>query len=245
MEEATELQRTARVVTQDLASRLGENLYSCILYGSAARGEVSHRDSDINLLIVLTIATPEAHAAVADVLTKHTRIEPFVLGLPGLERSKLAFAIKFRSIQRNHVVLHGPDLVADFSPNSTLVRFLCEQSIRNLRLRLTHAYITIGRRDAKRYTRVVLRSLAGLIAAISEVLLCEGIELPRSRPDRVRALEKHLQVDASIITELLDLKKSAGVLSAPQVEECHARLYRLLTATTQWMEAKWPTMLPL
>ena len=84
--------------TVDLLQKLlGENLHSCILYGSAVRGDFVPAVSDLNFLMVLNESTAEAHAAIADAVRGTLRIEPFVLGRKGLERSMRSFALKFRS----------------------------------------------------------------------------------------------------------------------------------------------------
>jgi len=87
-----------------LKRTLGDNLHSCLLYGSAVRGGRSG-NSDIDLLIVLVKSTPEAHVAIRGLLSPP--LDPFILGLEGLERSLQAFALKFLSIRRNYRVLCG------------------------------------------------------------------------------------------------------------------------------------------
>src|ERR1044071_1503435 len=126
MELPEHVQQVLNQIVPSLKSLLQDNLHSCILYGSANRGDLVPRLSDINLLIVLGESTPQAHAAIAETLRPHECISPFVLGLVGLERSLRAFAIKFRSIRRNYRVLHGTDFLANWSVDEELVRFLCE-----------------------------------------------------------------------------------------------------------------------
>src|ERR1700741_4776100 len=92
-----------------LKEALGNNLYSCCLYGSAVRGDAIEGVSDINLLIVLENSTAEAHLAISRVIGGNPNIDPFVLGRRGFERSVRAFAPKFLSIQRNYRVLCGAD----------------------------------------------------------------------------------------------------------------------------------------
>ena len=58
MATGTELQERAGRLAGQLEKQLGQNLHSCVLYGSAVRGDASPQASDINLLIILTLATP-------------------------------------------------------------------------------------------------------------------------------------------------------------------------------------------
>ena len=223
-----------------LIQGLGENLYSCILYGSAVRGDLLPRASDVNLLIVLEHSTPDAHRLIAEIIReKGERVQPFVLGRRGLERSQRVFAIKFRSIKRNYRVLHGADVLAGFVVEPELLRFLCEQSLRNLRLRHKHAYITFGHRR-ERFTRYATRSLAGIHTALSELLRSEGIEVPADHTVRLPVLERAFGTDVTVLNELRAFKQSGRTMSASEIDAYHARLFTLLDVATRWMEARWP-----
>jgi predicted nucleotidyltransferase len=81
-------------VVASLRASLGENVHSCILYGSAVRGGLVPNVSDINLIVILNESTPEAHLAIARAIPSKSRIDPFVLGRIGLNRSMRAFASK-------------------------------------------------------------------------------------------------------------------------------------------------------
>src|SRR6185369_6724655 len=88
-----------------LRSELGENLFSCCVYGSAVRGNAIEGVSDLNLLIVLNQSNTGAHQAVARAIGGLPQVDPFVLAKRGFERSVRAFAPKFASIRRNYRVL--------------------------------------------------------------------------------------------------------------------------------------------
>lgn len=230
------VERTVRA----LVDSLGENLHCCILYGSAVRGDLLPRASDLNLLIVLEHSTPDAHRAIAEIVRgAHRPIEPFVLGRQGFEQSRRVFAIKFRSIKRNYRVLHGADVLAGFDAEPHLLRFLCEQSLRNLRLRHTHAYITSGQ-QRERFTRYVTRSLAGIHTALSELLRSDGIEIPADHAERLPVLERAFGPAVSVLKDLRAFKQSGRTMSAAEVEAYHTRLFTLLDVATAWMEARWP-----
>src|SRR5262249_42704778 len=108
------LQSILDAVVADLQAALGDNLYSCCLYGSAVRGNFQPKSSDLNLLIILERSDTPAHQALAKVLASHRQVDPFILARPHLERSLHAFASKFGSIQRHYRVLHGADVLQGF-----------------------------------------------------------------------------------------------------------------------------------
>ena len=241
----TEMQSALDTTLGRLKSSLGENLYSCVLYGSAVRGNVVAGVSDINLLLVLQQSTPDAHAAIAECIRGKVEIEPFVLGKTGMARSFQSFAIKFRSIQRNYRVLHGADPFSEFKVSDDIVRFLCEQTLRNLRLRTVHAFVTTGDGGVQRYQRHLVAMTPGLFTDLGEALRCGGVEVPVDFAERVPIFEKSFSVDASVLNTLLELKSNRRALSANELKDLHAQVYTVLTQAIAWMESRWPQLDPM
>ena len=224
-----------------LKKALGENLHSLVLYGSAVRGNLVPKVSDLNLLILLEESTPDAHAAIAEAIRGPVRIEPFILGRALLARSLQAFAIKFLSIRRNYRVLHGADPFADFQVDESLARFLCEQQARNLRLRCVRAFVVLGH-DRARYSAYLARMSSAFFTDLAEGLRRVGTEVPRSFEERIPLFGKTFGADASILRKLLELKSSPRTLSADEVKEFHSGLFKLLDGAVRWMEAQWSSL---
>lgn len=221
-----------------LKTSLGENLYSCCLYGSAVRGNFVEGISDINLLIVLKESNPAAHEAVAKAIGKATQIDPFILGRRGFERSARAFATKFASITRNYRVLHGADPLSGLKLDPPLERFLCEQALRNLRLRLIYAFVT--RQRNKGYDRFLVRNVAGIFVQLCEVLRLEGIAIPLQLDARIPLLQKEFGMDGEVLRELLALKSSPRRLSEAEMVVWHERIFEQFELVLKWIENKWP-----
>jgi len=228
-------------VVSSLAKTLGANLHSLVLYGSAVRGNLLPKVSDLNLLILLEESTPEAHAAIADAIRGPVRIEPFILGRALLARSFQAFAVKFLSIQRNYRILHGTDPFAGLRIDESLARFLCEQAVRNLRLRSVRAFVISGR-DRERYSRFLMKLVPAIFTDLSEALRRVGTELPRSYEERLPLFEKTWAADASVLRQLLQLKTSGQSIPSEDASRIHAGLFRLLDAAVRWMEGQWPPL---
>jgi hypothetical protein len=228
-------------VVAALTKTLGANLHSLVLYGSAVRGNLVPKVSDLNLLILLEEATPEAHAAVAEAIRSPIRIEPFILGHALLARSLQAFAVKFLNIQRNYRVLHGADPFTALSVDESLARFLCEQAARNLRLRSVRAYVVFGH-DRPRYSKFLAKLTSAVFTDLSEGLRRVGIEIPIGYEERIPVFEKAFAADASVLGDLLQLKASGGTLTFEQVRLVHDRLFRLLDSAVRWMEGQWPPL---
>ena len=221
-----------------LHAELGDNLFSCCVYGSAVRGNSIAGVSDLNLLIILSQSDAAAHGAVARALGEWPMIDPFVLGRRGFERSVRAFAPKFASIRRHYRVLHGADPLADMQVDAALEKFLCEQAIRNLRLRLVYSFITRQRQHD--YDQFVLRNISGMFVQFSEVLRLNGVSIPQTFDARVALLEKEFKIDGQVLRDLLALKKNPQKFSEAEAVNWHARLFPVVDAVLGWIETHWP-----
>ena len=220
-----------------LKSGLGDNLDSCCLYGSAVRGNAIDGISDLNLLIVLQESDAAAHEAVALALKDCPQIDPFILAKRGFARSARAFAPKFASIQRHHRVLHGADPLADFTLDAEMERFLCEQGLRNLRLRLVYAFVMRGRQ--KNYDRFVRNHTTAMFVQFSEVLRLHGVAIPVDFAERIPIFEREFKVEGGVLRELLALKREARRFSDTETGELHARLFPVMEGALRWIEANW------
>lgn len=221
-----------------LRSELGDNLYSCCVYGSAVRGNATEGVSDINLLLILNESNSAAHQATARAIGGLSQIDPFVLARRGFERSVRAFATKFASIKRNYRVIYGADPLADVKVDVNLERFLCEQAVRNLRLRLVYSFVT--RQQNKTYDRFLLRNVTPIFVQFSEALRLTDVTLPNEFDARIGILEKEFKIDGKVLVDLLALKQTPRRLSEPEIVAWHERLFPVVDAVLAWMEAHWP-----
>jgi hypothetical protein len=232
--------KTLDRAVSELRARLGERLESLVLYGSAVRGGGAEKVADLNLLVLLRESRPEEHAIIGEVIRgSDPPIEPFILGRPGFERSCRSFAVKLLSIARHYQVLHGPDPLASLAIPVELRRFLAEQSLRNLRLRLAHRFAMHG--DGPRpYVQWVVESSAAIFTDLCEPLRLEGVEVPDEFADRLPALETFYSASAAVLHEVLALRALPRRLSRTEARDLHARLFTLLDAAVRWIEAHWP-----
>jgi predicted nucleotidyltransferase len=220
-----------------LNRELGANLHSCCLYGSAVRGNDIEGVSDLNLLIVLNQSTSQAHQAVARALKGRPQIDVFILARRGFERSVRAFAPKFASIRRNYRVLCGADPLAIMPGDSRMEKFLCEQSLRNLRLRLVYSFVMRERHQS--YDRFLVSHVSPLFVQFSEILRLEGIAMPKTFEERIPVMEKEFGIDGQVLRDLLALKKSPKRFSGDEAVAWHDRIFPLVDKALAWVESKW------
>ena len=221
-----------------LRRELGDNLYSCCLYGSAVRGDAVEGISDINLLIILDESTLAAQQAVAQCLAEFPQVDPFVLARPGLERSVRAFETKFSSIKRNYRLLHGADVLAGLSADTNLEKFLCEQTLRNLRLRLVYSFIT--RKRHKTHDRFMLRNVTSIFVQLSAALRLNDVPVPNGFEARIGILEKEFKLDGQVLRDLTALKKTPHSLTDDEIIVWHGKIFAMLNLAIAWVEEKWP-----
>lgn len=218
-----------------LIQELGVNLYSLIAYGSAVRGGFDAAGSDVNLLVVLDESTVDAHVVIEQIVrAAKIEIEPFVVPRREFAATAKAFAAKFLSIRRNHQVLHGADIMLSLDVEPGLERFLVEQAMRNLSLRLVHAFVT-RRRHGRDYWAFAYATVSGLITEVSAVLRCCGIVMPNTHVERLPLIEQHLSVDVEVLTELLAERSKPRSHTEEATLSCHARLCAIADAAVSRM----------
>jgi predicted nucleotidyltransferase len=220
-----------------LRQALGGNLYSCCVYGSAVRGNMIVGLSDINLLIVLNESSPEAHKKVEAALRKYPKVDPFILGRRGFERSVRAFSPKFSSIQQHYRILHGADPLAGIKPDPKLEKFLCEQALRNLRLRMVFSFVT--RHVNRDYNGFLMRNVTTVFVQLSEAARLQGLVLPDDFAMQIPVFEKEFNLDAGVLRDLLALKKSPHPFADTEQVTWHERLFPVVDGMLMWMETNW------
>ncbi len=220
-------------VGQLIASLRG-NLCSVVLYGSAVRGSIIKKQSDLNLLLVLNDSNPDAHRAIAHAIRAAVPIRPMIICRAEMEYSFSAFAIKFESIKRNYRVLHGLDPFEKIAIDREMLRFLVAQSLRNLRLRCVYTYVTMGS-DRKRYLNYLIHVIPKLFTDLGTALRIRGVEVPQQYAHRLTPFRAAWGDGVDVLSDLLQFKENPGPLSSRDIDSYHSRLFRLLDKAVQWM----------
>jgi hypothetical protein len=186
---------------------------------------------------VLKESNPSAHEAVARAIGGNRQIDPFVLAHRGFQRSVRAFAAKFASIKRNYRVRCGPDPLAEIQIDPGLEKFLCEQALRNLRLRLVYTFVT--RQQSNVYDKFLARCVTPLFMQMSDVLRLNGIAVPKDFEARVALLEREFEIDGAALRDLLAFKKAPQKLSDDECVAWHQRIFPVVDAVINWIDATW------
>jgi hypothetical protein len=123
-----------------------------------------------------------------------------------------------------------------------VLRFICEQSLRNLRLRCVHGFIVFGENQS-RYRQFLLRLITRLFIDLSELMRLAGTTVPHDFLERIPVLQKGLGTDTSVLHDLINFKQHPRRLAREEIRNFHARLFRLLDHAVEWMEDRWPNLM--
>ena len=229
-------------VARLLETELGQNLFSCCVYGSAVRGNAVEGVSDINLLLVLETSSTVAHESVARVVAREALLDPLIVEHRSFARTARCFANKFSSIQRNYRVLHGADPFAGVTVDSDLERLLCEQALRNLRLRATYAFVMDGRQW--NYRHFLREIVSATFTQLSDVLRLSDRDVPKDFAERIAPMVTTWSIDSSILRDLLELREERKEPAKDELADWHQRLLSVVDTVLQWIERNWQPTTP-
>ncbi len=178
--------------------------YSALLYGSAARGDWIAGKSDVNLMLVVADASPEALRALAPSIGawhKRGLTPPLIIGRAEWDRAADVFPIEITDMRLAYRVLRGPDPVASVVVEPEELRRALESELRGKLVRLRQAYIRFGD------VAVTLGGFAtSSMPALLVLLRCINVLLgraPGANPEEtIAALSAELGPDAEAIVEI-------------------------------------------
>jgi len=126
-----------------LRSIYGEGLVSAILYGSAASGEYSSANSNVNLAVVLDDSGLANIARAARLVNKRKfrLVKPVFFTEKYIASSTDVFPLEFLDMKENNIVLYGKDLLKDVRVDEKNLRFQCEQELKSKLINIKTAYL--------------------------------------------------------------------------------------------------------
>lgn len=203
----------------ELTRALGEDLVALMLFGSVARGEYRDGVSDVDLIVVLRRATPEALATLSNPLTLAryaSRIEAIVLEADEIPRAADVFPLFYDDIKRCHVLLAGVDPFASLTIADHHRRIRIEQELREASIRLRRAVID-AQGSLPQIAGVVDRKVKQLRGPLHALLSLRGTPCEPRLPDVLAAAAAAWGIDLAPLSHPRE---------APR--EAHGALVRLL-----------------
>ncbi len=193
-----------------LQAAYGETLVSVVLYGSAAVGEHHEGYSDFNVLCVLNRLTPGELRASEDIFRwwrEQGSPAPLLMTETEVQTCTDCFAIEFRDIKRQHVLLYGKDVVTDLVVDDKFYRAQVEHDLRAKLLRLRQKASGMLS-NAELLRRLLADSLSTFCVLFRHALLLHGEEAPQKKREIIARASARFGFDAMAFDKLLDVRES-------------------------------------
>jgi len=208
----------------------GPNLVAAILYGSAAAGDYVADYSDVNLLCVLGETSFGAIEALAPAIAwwgKQKHRAPLLMSAEEMRRSADVFSIEFLDMRRHYRVLWGEDVLQTLEIPMRLHRAQVEYELREKTILLRQRLLMAGGNTEAKW-ELLLRSLPAFGTLFRHALIALGDAGAGSKRDAAVALAGKLRIDASVFSELLDIRERKKDRKAAKVDDMFARYLALV-----------------
>ncbi|MFA5116773.1 MAG: nucleotidyltransferase domain-containing protein [Candidatus Omnitrophota bacterium] len=193
--------------TDNLRGIFKDELVSVILYGSAARGEFTGRESNLNVLIVLKDAGLANLKKCTGLVNrfKFRALDPFFLSRKYISDSLDVFPIEFLDMKENYAVLYGEDILKDIQVDTKNLRFQCEQELKAKLVSLRQAYLRQSRNGAA-LKYLMFRYATSLLHILKNMLRVKGKTAPFLRQDILDQAAQELKIKTSALSRILSAK---------------------------------------
>lgn len=226
-------------LTEDLQRHLGENLRSCCVYGSAARGEWREATSDLNFLLILDEIQFDHLDAIGDVMVKarkQIKLVPMLVTPHELRRASDVYCIKFDDIKRHHVAVMGDDPFREVEIHDDHMRFVCEFELRNIMMRMRQFFLqSYGTKQLEQsflmrfFTSALfpLRAMCGLL----------GLGRPLTTNEAIEVIEEAVDTDCTAMKRLYQIHHSGEALDEKELTELYQRFNQIISLAVDRVDA--------
>ncbi|MBI9021371.1 MAG: nucleotidyltransferase domain-containing protein [Verrucomicrobia bacterium] len=192
-------------------------LSSIILYGSAAAGDHTGKQSDYNVLVVveeLGIDTLNALSKTASAWSKAGNPAPLLFTKERLAQATDVFPIELLDITECHTVLFGDDVVAGLEISTANLRLQIEHELRGALIRLRQSYLLTQGKEAA-VIGLMVQSLSTFLVLFRASLRLFEEQVPQKKFQALEKLAGHLAFDPAVFQTVQalkeDSKKAKGV----------------------------------
>ena len=212
----------------------GANLGSVILYGSAVAGDFHPEFSNLNLFCVLrdsSFAALQALAPAAQWWDGQKQPPPLVMTRRELESSTDIFTIELVDMQRHHRVLFGEDVLQGLQISLHRHHVQVEYELRE-KLVLLRQQLLLASGKKSRLWDLLVRSVSSFVTLFRHALIVLGQSAPVGKRDTVQAIAEHLNLDASAIYQVLDIREHKTNPKNVEVNDLCARYLTVVERVT-------------
>ena len=207
------MQLTLEKMVERLKDDCGENLFSVILYGSAAAGDYAGKKSDYNLMVIarsLNVSQLVQISKSAHPWVKQGNPPPLLFTLERLQRSSDVFPIEIADIKENHKVLFGDDPISGIVISYENLRLELEHELKGKLIQLRERFLfTEGK--PKLVEDLIVQTLSTFLVLFKNALRLYNEIPPVKKMEALVELNKHISCDMELF-EILDRLKQGEKL---------------------------------
>ena len=199
---------TPEKLVEELKRACPNGLKSVVLYGSAAAGDHSGKQSDYNVLVVtedLGIDTLNAISKAASAWAKAGNPAPMLFTEERLAQATDVFPIELLDICECHKVLYGDDLVQGLEIDTKNLRLEIEHELRGNLIRLRQSYL-LTQGKTKAVADLMTQSLSTFLVLFRASLRLFEDQVPQKKIDALEKLSTHLDFEVSVFQTVQELK---------------------------------------
>jgi hypothetical protein len=174
----------AHQLADDIATALGDNLVSLVLYGANARRGYSVGHDALNLMLVVRNASTTALRPIQPLLADWVKLReppPLIVTEQEWKGSTDVFPIEIEDMRDAHELLKGMDPFAGLETTAEDLRQELEREIRGKLLQLRSEYAAVAP-DGKALTRLLLDSVTTFFVLMRALVRLVGGK-PQAEPE--------------------------------------------------------------
>jgi hypothetical protein len=207
-----------RIVTEagaELATALGAELRTVVVYGSADGADFRPERSDFNFAAVAAAVRFEHLQRVAQWYARwhpHRVSAPLLLTPPDLTRSLDVFPLEMLDIQARHRVLAGEDLFTGLVVAPDAVRLECEREAKGKLVRLRALYLEVAGSTVE-VRELMLDSRKTFLHVMRGLLVLRGHRWEVREIDAVAAFTRLFEHPLPVFTTLVTHRQPGAIES--------------------------------
>ena len=223
-----EVLKTVQFLHQTLQQKVGSNLVSLTLVGSAVTGDFVSGKSDINsVLATNTIDTRllSVLATMGPQMGRKRLRAPLLMTPSYVERSCDVFAVEWLDFQRFHETIHGPDPFESLTFEKEHVRLQCEKQFKSVLVQIRQVYISSA--EKKDILAALLTNTAKeLLPYLRAMLWLKDTERLGGYSATFKQIEENLSVNMESLHTAFGFRYQKLNQSVEQVKNLFAQTYK-------------------
>jgi predicted nucleotidyltransferase len=202
--------------TVKIARAFEENLYSMILFGSAAGANFIEGKSDINTIIILKkirMSDLEILMEVGEKFKGKRLAIPLIFEEGHIKSSLDTFPIEFSDMKQRHVLLDGEDPLVDAVIEKKNLRYQCEHEFKSVLVNLRRGFLRTG---AKRENieSLLEESLSSVVASCRGMIWLADKTPPDDTSDLLSLVKEIYNTDTTAIDRVWRLEQGQSGATA-------------------------------